>query len=83
MDAEERELMTRFLKGNIDVLDWKPYDMPGMDVKVTYHKLHIGPNHKPMKQKPRRTSPKKAKAVEKEFEKLLKVGTIIEVKFLD
>lgn len=47
------------------------------------HKLHNEPTSNPIKQKPRRASPKKAKAVEEEVQKLLKAGAIIEAKFLD
>ena len=64
MDTEERGLMIQFLKRNINVFTWQPYDMLGINAKVTCHKLHIDPNHKSMKQKLRRTSPEKAKVVE-------------------
>lgn len=66
MDAEERRLMTQFLKANIDLFSWQPYDMSGIDERVICHKLHIDPNHKPIKKKLRKTSPEKAKAMEEE-----------------
>ena len=57
--------------------------MPDIDSTVIYHKLHINPTKKSIKQKPRRASPKKAKAVEEEVHKLLKAGAIREAEFPD
>ena len=47
------------------------------------HKLHIDKNFKPVKQKPMRATPEKAKAVEEEVQKLLKAGPIREAEFPD
>ena len=52
--------------------------MPGIDAEVMCHRLHIDKNFKPIKQKSRRAAPEKAKVVEKEVQKLLKVGAIRE-----
>ena len=56
--------MVTVLRRNIDVFDWQPSDMPGIDAEVICHKLHIDKGFKPVKQKPRRAAPEKAKAVE-------------------
>lgn len=48
-------------------MDWHPYNIPGINSEVMCHKLHINPTTKPIKQKPRIASPKKAKAVEEEL----------------
>lgn len=79
--AEERQQMLQFLKENIDVFAWQSYDMPGIHSKVMCHKLHIDPTVKPIKQKPHRALPEKAKAVEEEVHKLLKAGAVREAKF--
>ena len=57
--------------------------MPSIDAEVICHKLHIDKGFKPVKQKPRRAAPKKAKAVEEEVQKLLKAGVIREAEFPD
>ena len=38
---EEKEELVKFLRANIDVFAWQPYDMPGIDAEVMCHKLHI------------------------------------------
>lgn len=55
--------------------------MPGIDLEVMCHKLHNDLTTKTIKQKPHRASPEKAKAVEKEVQKLLKAGAIKEAEF--
>ena len=75
--------MVYFLRANINVLAWQPYDMPGIDAEVMCHRLYIDKKIKSVKQKPRRAAPKKVNAVEEEVQKLLKVGTIREAQFLE
>ena len=75
--------MAEFLKANIDVFEWQPSDMSGIDAEVMCHKLHIDKNFKPIKQKPRRMTIEKANAVEEEVHKLLKAGAIREAQFLE
>ena len=64
LDQDEKKRMVEFLRTNIDVFAWQPYDMPGIDSTVMCHKLHIDPTIKPIKQKPRRAAPEKAQAIE-------------------
>lgn len=66
LNEKEREEMVNFLRENINAFVWKPYDMPGIDAKVMSHRLRIDKNFKPIKQKPKRTTPEKAKAVEED-----------------
>lgn len=73
--------MVEFLKANIDDFDWQPSDMPGIEAEVMCHKLHINKSFKPVKQKPKRTTPEKARVVEKEVHRLLKAGAIREAQF--
>ena len=83
LNEEERKEMVDFLRKNVDVFAWKPSDMPGIDAEVMCHKLHIDKDFKPVKHKPRRAAPDKAKAVEEEVQKLLKAGAIREADFPD
>jgi len=77
---EKREL-TILLRNNIGVFAWEPYELPGIDPSVVCHWLHVDPTFRPVTQKARRTAPEKAKAVEKEVEKLLDAGSIREIQF--
>ena len=60
LTGEERKQMVSFLRANVDVFAWQPYDMPGVDAEAMCHKLHINKNYKPVKQKPRRVAPEKS-----------------------
>ena len=64
--------MVALLRNNVDVFTWQPSDMPGINAEVMCHRLHIDKGFKPVKQKPRKAAPKKAKAVEEKVQKLLK-----------
>ena len=48
--AEKEELII-FLRKNQDIFGWSPSDMPGIDPKTAYHKLHVDPAAKPVIQK--------------------------------
>ena len=67
MDADERDKLAEFLIKNVDVFAWKSYNMPRIPIDVMCHKLHISPSYKPVKQKPRRSAPEEAKAIEEEI----------------
>ena len=57
--------------------------MPRINIKVTCHELNVDATFKPVKQKRRKMGPKRAGAVNDEVEKLLKVGSITEVRYPD
>lgn len=57
--------------------------MSGIDSEVMHHKLHIDQTTMPIKQKPRRASLEKAKAVKEEVHKVLKAGMIRKAQFSD
>ncbi|XP_058211749.1 uncharacterized protein LOC131323931 [Rhododendron vialii] len=46
--AESEETL-QFLKSNIEVFAWTPYDMPGIDPKLIQHSLNISKSAKPKK----------------------------------
>ena len=53
-EPEKTELLDLLLK-NKEVFAWTPYEMPGINPEVMYHKLNMDPKHKPVIQKARRT----------------------------
>ncbi|KAG7541661.1 Retrotransposon gag domain [Arabidopsis thaliana x Arabidopsis arenosa] len=56
-------------------------DMPGIDPSIICHKLNVDPSFKPVKQKRRKLGVERAKAVNDEVDKLLKIGSIREVQY--
>ena len=78
--AEERELEA-FLRANIEVFAWTPYEMPGIDPKVTCHQLNVDRSAKPVIQRARGPTLMHVEAVEEEV-RLLEPRTIREVNYL-
>ncbi|KAL0689242.1 hypothetical protein Bca4012_088920 [Brassica carinata] len=76
------ELIT-CLKKNLYTFAWAAEDMPGIDINITCHELNIDPTFKPVKQKRRKLGPERASAVNDEVEKLLRVGSLTEVRYPD
>ena len=60
LNENEREKIASFLRKNIDIFAWQPYDMLSIDAEVMCYRLHIDKNFKPIKQKPIRATPKKS-----------------------
>ena len=48
-----KDLLTHFLKKNVEVFTWKKEDMGGIDPAVITHKMNVVPFFKPVKQKKR------------------------------
>ncbi|KAL1190826.1 hypothetical protein V5N11_034338 [Cardamine amara subsp. amara] len=57
--------------------------MPGIDHAIISHELHIYQSFKPIKQKRTKLGPDRAKSVNDEVDRLLKAGSIHEVKYPD
>ncbi|CAA7018242.1 unnamed protein product [Microthlaspi erraticum] len=68
-----RDELIAFLKENISTFAWSTADMPGIDTRITSHELNVDPTFKPMKQKRRKLGPDRAKAVNDEVDRLLKL----------
>ncbi|KAF5946031.1 hypothetical protein HYC85_016259 [Camellia sinensis] len=49
-EVEEKELEA-FLRANLEVFAWTPYEMPGIDPEVTCHKLNVDRSAKPIIQR--------------------------------
>ncbi|KAG7585621.1 Retrotransposon gag domain [Arabidopsis thaliana x Arabidopsis arenosa] len=58
-------------------------DMPGIDKSIITHDLNVDLSFKSIKQKRRKLGPDRAQAVNDEVDKLLKIGSIREVKYPD
>ncbi|XP_024010359.1 uncharacterized protein LOC112085380 [Eutrema salsugineum] len=83
LDNSIREALISFLQKNVSTFAWNISDMPGINPDITCHELNIDPTYKPIKQKRRKLGPEKARAVNDEVEKLLKAGSITEVRYPD
>jgi len=57
--------------------------LPGVSVDVVSHELIIDSTFKPIKQKRRKLGRERAEAVKAEVEKLLRIRSITEAKYLD
>ena len=78
-----KSLLTQLLRQNRDVFAWKQADMGGIDPAIITHRLNVNPSFKPVKQKRRSFVPERQKAINEEFGKLLQVGVIREVEYLE
>ena len=83
LPREIRNDLISFLKKNIRTFAWSAEDMPGINIDVASHNLYVDPTFKPVKQKRRKLGPERAKAVNDEVDKLLKIGSIREVQYPD
>ncbi|XP_024013567.1 uncharacterized protein LOC112087802 [Eutrema salsugineum] len=83
LDNSIQEALISFLQKNVSTFAWNISDMPGINPDITCHELNIDPTYKPFKQKKRKLGPEKTRAVNDEVEKLLKAGSITEVRYPD
>jgi hypothetical protein len=77
---EERELI-QFLNRNKDVFAWSAKDLQGVDRDIIEHALETDEKIPPKKQKLRKMSEEKVKAVEAEVQRLQDAKVIREVKY--
>ena len=71
--------MLEFLRANVDVFTWNPYEAPGVDSNFICHRLNVNPAVIPKRQPPRRPSKEHTEAVRSEVAKLKQVGAIKDV----
>jgi hypothetical protein len=57
--------------------------MPGIDPSIIVHQLNVDPSCRPVKQRRRTFAPERNQAITNEVQKLLKVGFIREVDYLE
>jgi hypothetical protein len=77
---EEKELI-QFLNTNKDILTWSTKDLQGVDRDIIEHILETDEKIVPKKQKLRKMSKEKAKAVEAKVQRLQDARVIREVKY--
>lgn len=79
LPPREKEELLGFLKRNLDVFAWDPYDALGIDPSFICHRLNVNPSVTPKKQPPRRPSKEHAETIKEEVNKLKRAGAIKEV----
>ena len=79
LPPQEKSTLIDFLRRNVDVFAWDPYEAPGVDSDLICHYLNVNLAITPKKQPPRRPSKEHANIVREEVAKLKKAGAIKEV----
>ncbi|KAG7533327.1 Integrase catalytic core [Arabidopsis thaliana x Arabidopsis arenosa] len=78
-----REDLISFLKQNKNSFAWDSSNLRGISLESTSHELNVDPTFRPIKQKRRKLGPERAKVVNEEVDRLLKIRSIREVKYPD
>jgi hypothetical protein len=81
LNLEEEKELTQFLNRNKDVFAWSAKDLQGVDRDIIEHALEIDERIPPKKQKLRKMSEEKVKAVEAKVQRLQDAKVIREVKY--
>ncbi|XP_070026203.1 uncharacterized protein [Nicotiana sylvestris] len=81
LDKGMKGKLIEFLKANMDCFAWSHSDMTGIPPEVMTHKLNEDPSYPPVKQKKRKQGFFKNQVIQEEVHKLLKIGSIREVKY--
>jgi hypothetical protein len=83
LSEEQEKTLIRFLFNNKDVFAWSTNDLCGVNRDVIEHSLNVDPSFRPRKQRLRKMSDDKAEGARNEVKRLLSVGVIREVKYLE
>ncbi|XP_058084604.1 uncharacterized protein LOC131232396 [Magnolia sinica] len=83
LNSEQRAQMLTFLQHHKDVFAWSHQNMSGIPPEIMVHKLNVDPKRKPVKQKRKAFEPEKYAAIANEASKLLSVGFIEEIHYLN
>jgi hypothetical protein len=81
LNPEEEKELTQFMNRNKDVFAWSAKDLQGIDRDIIEHALETDERIAPKKQKLRKMSEEKVKAVEAEVQRLQDMKVIREVKY--
>ncbi|GJW98733.1 reverse transcriptase domain-containing protein [Tanacetum coccineum] len=71
LSAKGRTKLCALLKRDLDIFAWYPSDMTRVPRSIAEHKLNIRKGYSPVRQKKRGQSPKRAKAIQAEVQKLV------------
>ena len=76
LPLQEKASLLDFLRANVDVFAWDPYEAPGVDPNFICHRLNVNPAVMPRRQPPRRPSKENTEAVRSEVAKLKQAGLL-------
>ncbi|KAG7588597.1 Ribonuclease H-like superfamily [Arabidopsis suecica] len=76
-----KEALIELLRKNKTSIAWSAADMPGINPSIICHELNVDPSFKLLKQKRRKLGVERAKVVNDEVDKLVKIGSIREVQY--
>ena len=79
LPSREKEQLVKFLRENIDVFAWSPYDAPGIDPNFICHHLNVNPSIVPKRPPPWRPSKEHAETVRSKVAKFKQARAIKEV----
>ena len=79
LPLQEKGRLLEFIRANVDVFAWNPYEAPGVDPNFICHRLNVNLAVVPKRQPPRRPSKEHAEAIRSEVAKLKQAGAIKEV----
>ena len=79
LPSRKKEQLVEFLRENVDVFAWSPYEAPGIDPSFIYHRLNVNPSIVPKRQPPRQPLKEHTEAVRSEVAKLKQAGVVKEV----
>ncbi|XP_074301115.1 uncharacterized protein LOC141632467 [Silene latifolia] len=82
LDNVRPELVS-FLKNKSTFFAWSHFDMTGIDASIITYKLNIDTSFKPLQQKRRKFAPERNTIINEEVDKLLDIGMIREVMYLE
>jgi hypothetical protein len=83
LSDEQEKILLRFLFNNKDVFAWTANDLCGVNRDVIEHSLNVDPSFRQRKQRLRKMSEDKAEGARNEVKRLLSVGVIREVTYLE
>jgi hypothetical protein len=83
LSGEQEKSLLRFLFNNKDVFAWTANDLCGVNRDVNEHSLNVDPSFRPRKQRFQKMSDDKAEGARNEVKRLLSVGVIREVTYLE
>jgi hypothetical protein len=83
LSDEQEKTLLRFLFNNKDVFSWSANDLCGVNRDIIEHSLNVDPSFIPRKQRLQKISDDKAEGARNEVKRLLSVGVIREVTYLE
>ncbi|GJW94360.1 reverse transcriptase domain-containing protein [Tanacetum coccineum] len=83
LSSKGRTELCTLLKENLDIFAWQPSDMTGVPRSVAEHRLNLREGYSPVRQKKRGQAPDRARAIQIEVHKLVRVGIMREVYYHD